>query len=453
MNPARDVPSPPPSMPERFDRDRRAGPGRIRFSVELETTTPILGGAPATGSIDDTDFIRVPTIRGHLRFWWRALQSGSDVSSEELYAKEARLWGKAADECGGRSAVETIVEVRSAGTVETADIKPNARGSYALWPARAPINGEAARRRKAGVQFRLTIVLPANPEDEMSVRNAVRAWILFGGYGSRTRRGVGSLTVRGKEQDKEPWLPDFDDEQNARGDFVAALRTSFGSDIFSVPGPRSTHFPLLSGATLLVGPNLAPNSQKAWEIALGWLSEFRQGRDIARDVGTARPGQSRWPEADKLRHITGKFGHLARYTDPTPAWPRAEFGLPIVGRFQGWGEPEEFRLTWQDSSGKARERMSSPLIVKALPTMQGFLPCVLWLERSNPPGMQVIAQRTNTKPPTTLKASAANPGYAGNAADQATASTLKAPLTLKTSVRSAFLDWVKRTHKAIQVTP
>ena len=454
MSSAHKLCSPPPRMPDPIDRARRAGPIRERISVEIETTTPILGGAPATRSIDDIDIIRVPTIRGHLRFWWRALQSGSDMTPEALYAAESRLWGKAADENGGRSAVETLVEIQRQGTDGEAKIDQNARDAYALWPARATAAGElAAHIRHAGVRFRLTIIMPQNDADVLAVRNAIRAWILFGGYGSRTRRGLGSVTVRGTERDKAAWLPSVDEECDVGGELISSLRDLFRADIFEV-GPNPAQYPRLNGAALLVGRTLARNHQDAWETSIGWLREFRQGRGLARDPGTARPGQSRWPEADKLRHLSpGHYGHPARYADHTPAWPRAAFGLPIVGRFQGRGEPPDFLLTWQDATGKVKERMASPLIVKALPTMQGFRPCALWLARSNPPGMKVIAQWTDRGGRTTHAGSAADPGYTGSAADQSDARRLNAPLTLRTSVQESFLDWVKTTYKAVQVTP
>jgi CRISPR-associated protein Cmr1 len=81
-------------MPPPIRRARRGEAARESFSVEIETVTPILGGAPMTRAVDEVDFIRVPTIRGHLRFWWRALQRGGFATPGELYRAEAALWGK-----------------------------------------------------------------------------------------------------------------------------------------------------------------------------------------------------------------------------------------------------------------------------------------------------------------------------------------------------------------------
>lgn len=139
------VPSAPPYMPTAIHRTHRGASAPTSFSIEIETTTPILGGAPTVRSIDEIDIIRIPTIRGHLRFWWRALQTGAHGSSEVLYQDEARLWGKAADESGaGRSLVEISVNSIRQGIVDRKTSAVEGRGAYALWPARPP---QGRRRR------------------------------------------------------------------------------------------------------------------------------------------------------------------------------------------------------------------------------------------------------------------------------------------------------------------
>ena len=358
------IPTELPDMPKAIHRARRGMPKVEVIEVELQTITPILGGAPVTRKVDDVDFIRVPTIRGHLRFWWRALQRRNFLSAEEMYAEEARLWGKAADDNGGRSSVEILLaDVKQQQTI-SAPI--NGGNQYALWPAdEIKKTGEPkAKMTRAGVQFTLSCRVPDTSAD-MEVRNAIRAWILFGGYGSRTRRGVGSLTV-GKKHRKE-WLPNLDEDEPSVGEKLAGeLTRLFGTDVFA-SRPSAAPYPALAGATLLVGEHhWEKDKEKAWETAIGWLRNFRQGQNFARDPG---PGQSRWPEADKLRHISRRDRHSVRYTDPTPVWPRAEFGLPIVGRFKDAVGPESFTLTWADATGKAQDRMASPLIIKALPTL------------------------------------------------------------------------------------
>lgn len=434
-----DVGDPPP-LPVPVNRTLRDAAARASFSVTLETTTPILGGAAVTRQIDTVDVIRVPTIRGHLRFWWRALYGGQFATAKELFDAEAALWGRAADEHGGRTAVEIAILVQQRRQIVADRIEITAPDSYALWPARQTQALPTAPRRSAGVRFQLTASAPKANESE--IRNALRAWILFGGYGSRTRRGVGSLTVATGDPQRRRWLPSADEPE----DLKEAL-----TDLFNAPG-ASRSFPSVRGSTLLVGEIHPRDAQAAWTDALGWLRRFRQGNGVGRDPGAGHPGLSRWPEADKLRHLTGRPGHPPRYTDPTPAWPRADFGLPIVGKFQGGGEPPDFELTWQNPNGEIQDRMASPVIVKALPTLEGFRPCVLWLSRSNPAG-QVVARRTDWPGKPLIAGSAAGFSYVGSAADQRAFVALGSPLARQPSVRDAFVAFVLGQAGVVQVAP
>jgi hypothetical protein len=93
--------------------------------------------------------------------------------------------------------------------------------------------------------------------------------------------------------------------------------------------------------------------------------------------------------------------------------------------------------------------MASPLILKAVPTVEGFRPCALWLARSEPPG-EVIA----VGPKKNLIANSPAPfGRLGGPADAGIAAALKAPHAGKSSVQAAFIDWVKRQNDVVQVVP
>jgi CRISPR-associated protein Cmr1 len=452
-----EAPPGPPNMPGPIHRSRRGEAPRETFSIEIETVTPILGGAPVVRQVDEIDVIRVPTIRGHLRFWWRALQRDDFATPADLYRAEAELWGRAADEEGGRSSVELSVEVLRQSQIDRSDVDPNAADGYALWPAREP----PAPRRTPGVRFRLTVKAPVNQFD--AIKDTVRTWLLFGGYGSRARRGLGSLKLV-DHRIQSQWLPsveDADDIEPAdlQREFKESLENLFRRDVFA-KGGHADQVPSLSGATLLIGgPYRGDRSQLAWHQAIGWLKEFRQGENFARDRGRApnRPGRSRWPEADKLRHLTGKYGHQPRYTNRNAAWPRADFGLPIVGRFQGRGEPEPFLLTWQIGEREAKpgedrikDRLASPLIVKPLQSVEGFYSCALWLNRSFPPGEIIAVATASSKP---LPYGNAPFGFLGTPSDLREAVELNAPFARKADVKTAFLDWLRSREGVVQIAP
>ena len=214
---------------------RRGG----EISANLKVVTPILGGSYKLRHIDDIDIVRAQSVRPSLRFWWRALYAQQFPSAEKLYEEESKLWGRAADGKGGRSAVEVRATVIAEGDLDGEDVTLYGRsetpGAYALWPAKAQRADRRRNRpqidaapRRIGTHFRLTII---GPEDSQpTLRNVLRAWILFGGYGSRTRRGLGSLTVEG---DRALWLPttDLKAPNGARLNLDKALRASLQNSL------------------------------------------------------------------------------------------------------------------------------------------------------------------------------------------------------------------------------
>jgi CRISPR-associated protein Cmr1 len=437
------VPKVPP-LPAPVRRARRDIPAGENFSMELETVTPILGGAPVTRQVDTVDIIRVPTIRGHLRFWWRALYGAGFATPTELFAAETALWGMAADEKGGRSAVEITLAARH--PTNTSDRNPSlgVPSGYALWPARGADGVPAAPRRDAGQRFSITVRAPQR-ELEI-VRNSVRAWILFGGYGSRSRRGMGSLTVVGGDEEQADWLPLLDrpETPTGRSQLRQGLNAAFGTDIFQSPSPRVTSsFPLLAGSIMVIG-TFAHSGTDAWARAIGWLKDFRQKEGFARDKGTAhgRPGRSRWPEADKLRRIFGTHSktHSPRY-DAAPVWPRARFGLPILGQFSdasGPGDPPPFELTWRNDRGVLQDRVASPLIVKALPVGGGYYPCALWLARGYPRG-EIVVVRQGQRAVGPKNGSAVSFDAALSESDRQVAQSIGAPWHGSPGIRNPFL--------------
>jgi len=453
-------------LPEKSARTRRAGPMMRQIEVCVETVTPILGGSSQTRTIDEVDIVRATTIRGHLRFWWRALHATRFESAKDLYAEEGEIWGRAATEGGGgRSDIDVRINVERRSEIDTENIRlydsregSKTQGAYALWPAREERGSGTppAPRYKAGMQFRIVIATPQRHEEEL--RKVIRAWILFGGYGSRTRRGLGSVKVL---VDAKSWLP-----PKLERDAITAL---FHCDIFAAPERAVDDAPCLRGAAFQVSKS-EQDPMNAWCTALEWLSVFRQGTDgprgqRAREPGNGkqqpkRPSISNWPEADKIRHLTRKMRAHPPVHNENPVWPRAGFGLPIIGQFQlqardgtRYNEPEPFELGWR-SGAEDHDRLSSPLIVKALPLADGrFVSCALWLNRTYPKDGSVGLYRQNHRgrqhekeidPTTTapfdcLVAPGDTPRFSA--------------LANKKSLRQAFLDWLHTKYKTTVVAP
>ena len=98
---------PPPPDPSLLDHL----PPPASFEVTLRTITPMFGGSATTREVDPENPVRAASVRGHLRFWWRAAAGASYEDAEKLFKAESEIWGNT--EQHGRVRVE--VKVSDAG--------------------------------------------------------------------------------------------------------------------------------------------------------------------------------------------------------------------------------------------------------------------------------------------------------------------------------------------------
>jgi CRISPR-associated protein Cmr1 len=166
-------------------------------------TPMFIGGADQTPA----DGIRPPSFKGALRFWWRALnwtRFRAIAPSDErglvlLHGAEARLFGSAAkaEQASGQSLFLLRV-TRQPGTGREAGWPENNTGSGYLGYGLMATNEAAHRigiREGADFDVQLRFKPGATQDDAASVQEALQALGLFGGLGSRARRGFGSLTL------------------------------------------------------------------------------------------------------------------------------------------------------------------------------------------------------------------------------------------------------------------
>jgi CRISPR-associated protein Cmr1 len=168
----------------KLQRRTATGKDACEITARLKVVTPILGGGPKLRDIDREDIIRVPTVRGHLRFWWRALYGHEYDSPQKLYEAESALWGRPADKDGGRSEVEICVSDVKHSVADPTDITITGAaatpGAYALWPAQSQREDRARRkpavapapRYKGGLTFTLTVRGPKEHDGEAVLKNA-----------------------------------------------------------------------------------------------------------------------------------------------------------------------------------------------------------------------------------------------------------------------------------------
>ncbi len=169
------------------------------------------------GGADHGAELRLPSIKGALRFWWRTLQWAPGKKASELAKKEAELFGSS-DQSHGRSkvqiqflgppALDKVIEEKKVlangsnygahylgyGVMEAFPSKanPDARPPKAEKKA-----GELNRSMIPGGWFSIRLRCGPNLSSEYfeGLKNALILLGTVGGIGSKSRKGYGSLTL------------------------------------------------------------------------------------------------------------------------------------------------------------------------------------------------------------------------------------------------------------------
>lgn len=224
------------SSPTRFP----ALPGApASLKAELLITTPMFlgdGGQKATS-------IRPPSIKGALRFWWRALQwpgvyqrhGHVATALADLHTQEAELFGLAAG--------HKVAHIHDGQPKESGE-----QGRFRISITQPDVKADPDYRPSDSVQYllgiglyrgkllrkplqqgsRFTLALTAKPgghtvtdKQWKSLEEALLCWGLLGGLGARARKGLGSVSLQSLEGGV------YQAPQN-RGDYEALLLKLLG---------------------------------------------------------------------------------------------------------------------------------------------------------------------------------------------------------------------------------
>ncbi len=223
-----------------------------KLEATFRIVTPMfIGGADQTPD----DGIRPPSVKGALRFWWRALNWGRFYKQEQdetnalkaLHKEEGRLFGlsaktKKGKPLGGQGTFLMTVRHNEPKKTEEDTVhtsfkptrqKTNQHGNrmpdenhlaaarylgYGLITAFTSVNRNTGEiKRKAGQLERgclnenqiFTVTLAFRKQVDESVLAALKMFGLLGGLGSRSRHGMGSIALEkmvcDKKEEKETW--------------------------------------------------------------------------------------------------------------------------------------------------------------------------------------------------------------------------------------------------------
>lgn len=147
---------------------------------------------------------RLPSFKGALRFWWRALAWGGQAAGtvaalRDLHQREGALFGMTSGEGGRQSRVLLTAKADTKAPIESREVA-SSEGTAGGVNGVGYLKGQGMDRRSAipAGSFEITAhILPGVSEaDRESLERALFAFGLFGGLGSRARRGFGSCALR-----------------------------------------------------------------------------------------------------------------------------------------------------------------------------------------------------------------------------------------------------------------
>ncbi|MDD5333026.1 MAG: type III-B CRISPR module RAMP protein Cmr1 [Rhodoferax sp.] len=412
-----------PEVPEVPDRPASSPAPCVLGPYSIEVITPMVGGGARSRLPDPVSVVRPQSVRGHLRFWWRVTEGAKYDTVAEMRKAEAAIFGSTT----GASVIGIRVSEVAVGIPLS-----NGIPKYAAFPFRGTQNATSVPQAPvifySKVSFRLELVFVSQQLDVSngvvgSLKNALRAWVNFGGIGARTRRGFGALHCDSlafqSEEDVFGWLGQFGPANLSKRSIDLAAAKDFC---------RFINFDCPEGVEPVFN---------AWASAVTDLQMFRQGGGIGRRVGTpAKPGRSLWPEAEAIRNLvcdtqsllreqieigekvtnkvtgrkewTSTGGHHVKESWPglgpmPPVFlPRAAFGLPITI------EIRDERIAGADNHIKAvlhagclfeqqnkkvgkelGDRLASPLIIRPIKLGGEAVAMYLALNSPTPDGVWV----------------------------------------------------------------
>jgi CRISPR-associated protein Cmr1 len=370
-------------------------------TVELQTVTPLFSGDDPTAQ-DAESLVRVPSIRGALRYWYRAVAAGHGITDlDRLWAAEEAVFGSTSvpspirlrirsqpdaigpPEGAGRAPAAPMARTdrsRTGRTWATPDwaIHTVPRTSRLDWDAfhgAQYLLGQGLWKHRSGLQ---RPYVPVGKKVELDVRFsgdhgtdtqfmlALWAWLTYGGLGARTRRGFGQLRCLGVSGPlPHGWAPANLAQPGPAGwqdlgrcglpDAIAARAPAAWPPFLR--GDAEEGEPL---------PDFPSLTHHWWEGVL--LPETHQDLGAALDAAgrewrTFRANANLHDEPGRTMH-SPEWLHVIHGTDDR--YPVAALGLPVGYFSPGNSQRGSFKATATPHHGETPLRRASPVWIRPL---------------------------------------------------------------------------------------
>lgn len=283
------------------------------LTASFRVTTPMfLSGADQTQAE-----LRLPSFKGALRFWWRALNWGHH-RLDGLKREEARLFGgTGADE--GQSMF--LLRIAPGPIIESGNqphFKPNSWQGYVGYGLTDAKDRLSRQFIAPGSQFQVQVRGPrAQPSDWQQLRQALQALGLLGGLGGRSRKGWGSLTLTGLEGSGVAWpAPD------TKPSLEASVAELFGQ---GGAGPDQPPFSAFSPSARIEIGAACKNTQAAHQwLAENYREQVRASSTKSHREGFGLPRDKAGKNAN-TRRASPVFLHVHQADGNKPAFPMVTF--------------------------------------------------------------------------------------------------------------------------------
>jgi CRISPR-associated protein Cmr1 len=357
--------------------------------------------------------VRAASIRGQLRYWWRATRR--DLSLSDLRLLEEALFGGVHGGPPTASSIAVAIKkppapphrkeiFKQGDAFKLVDDKLG-NLAYGAFPLRGT---DVAKTHDVLWNFgdsSFTIELRIVGTDlskailvRSELEQALWAWLHFGGLGGRTRRGFGAIQL---VSSKGFELRSIEDGWPKPKKDNKLEREKHGNPGWAVLPQR--HDAVVRAAPKRSGVD-------AQDVLLGLLREMRQG-DLGRNKGNGspRPGRSFWSEPSAIRKLTRYEGgpHGKPIPDPlVPKFPRGAFGAPIIFHFKtgpGEREPRDTTLVPAPDGKSTYERFASSLVLRPHVEKDGrIVPMAVRLEHPRPAHWRLTGRELPNPPVVTI---------------------------------------------------
>jgi len=301
-----------------------------KIILKCKTITPLF----MAGSDAKTPELRPSEFKGMMRYWWRAIQSESNI--QKLRKKESEIFGGSGDKEGKSTIIISVYpQPRDFGSNlqqenqlnwnfnrQTRRLEGLHQGIGYLFYSLVQRNRER-KYIKPDFEFHLEIS-SYNLDSFKHATNALWAAIYLGGFGSRSRRGAGSIEVRSIESNTSIDV----DFRIPQGNNSSAIKQYLEKNIKKILNKNNNPiiYPSLNQSKILI---LEPSDN--WKDAL-----------------------------NKIGTIYAEF----RYKNKNKIFEMGAFGMPIIHSNSNI-KIVPYELVGNRSK-KISERMASPLIIKLI---------------------------------------------------------------------------------------